>query len=436
MDSDAVVYLRRPHPPFPCPAAKRGCPKDEGEVCRGNIPTFGDHTLARPADPAGIKTVFLVAGEASGDCQAAGLVEAIRQLRPGLRFLGVGGPLMRQDGVELLYDSSRWGIIGIGEGLRRAPALAWRLASLRRYLRRSPPDLLVLVDYRVFNMSLARLAHALEIRTLYYFPPGSWQRHRSPGELPGLVDAIATPFPWSRDQLAGGRARVEWVGHPLLDRLAATDDRRPDESASPDCRLPIAGARSSLQIALVPGSRPQEIRQIWPVILKAAAILARERPLRFLVPVAPTVSRARLEGDLARAGLTAVLTDGMDYQALLGCRLALATSGTATLELAALGVPMVVIYRGGWLTLLQWHLLVKRRARYAALPNLILEKEVVPELLGLAAKPERIAQQASSLLDDQQAWAGMAEQLKAVRECLGQPGASLRTARMAVELLP
>jgi len=374
-------------------------------------------------------SVFLSAGEASGDWTGALLAEALRR-HAEVRLTGIGGKRMAAAGVELVADSSGWGAIGVFEAVRKVPRI-WRAMRLARWrLAKGSPSAVVLVDCGAFNMPLARAARGLGLRTLYYFPPGSWSRRARNLEVREVAEVIATPFAWSRDLLAGGRARVEWVGHPAVD------------SARPSLPAAQAWARYGLHpgrpvVALAPGSRDQEIHYLLPALAQAAARLGRQFPgIQFLVPVAPSLRREQMMTPLEKSGVSATLLDGMDYDALQLAQAAAVCSGTATLEFACLGVPMVVVYRASRATTLQYRLIrgLLGRQRFAAMPNIIADREIVRELLGSAAGPEAIAAEVAALLTDEGRRARVRSDLASVVSSLGPPGASDRTAQLVLEL--
>ena len=375
--------------------------------------------------------VFLAAGEASGDWAGGLLARELRALRNDLALAGIGGRQMAAAGVDLLADSSTWGAIGVFEAATKVPRVWRALRAARAHLAQAPPSALVLIDFGAGNMLLARAARRMGLPTLYYFPPGSWRQRAGNVEVRDLVDAIATPFPWSRDLLQGGRARVEWVGHPVV------------ETARPRITREEAWARYRLDavrpvVALAPGSRQQEMHYVLPVMAEAARRLAGQLPdLQLLVPVAASLAREHVMAVLHRAGVEAVLLEGMDYDALQLAEAAMVCSGTVTLEFACLGVPMVVVYRASRATTLQYRLIrgLLGGQRFAAMPNIIAGREVVRELLGSAATPEAIAQEVASLLSDQGRRARLRSDLGLVVACLGPAGATRRTAEMVLGLV-
>ncbi len=308
----------------------------------------------------------------------------------------------------------------------------WRvLRRTREHLRAARPSALVLIDCGAFNLPLARAAREMGLGTLYYLPPGSWSRELRSGELRELVDMIATPFAWSRDLLAGGRARVEWVGHPAVEGTRA-------EMAAEEAWERYGLERGRPVVALAPGSREQEIDYVLPVLAEAGARLAEEwEGVQFVVPVAETVERDRVAEAFARVGVKARLVSGMDYNALQLAGAAAVCSGTATLEFACLGVPMVAVYRASRATTLQYRLFrgLIGGQRWAAMPNIIAGREVVRELLGSAASGKAIAGEVSRLLGEEGRGERVRAELREVAASLGPPGASERTAEMVVELM-
>jgi lipid-A-disaccharide synthase len=379
---------------------------------------------------AGVMQAFVVAGEPSGERQGAALAAAIRELDPGARISGVGGHAMAAAGVELFCRSVGWAAIGVGEALKKVPALWLKFRAIRRHLRRHPPDVLILIDFGAFNLRLARAVQGSGIPILYYFPPRSWSREPPTGQLTNLVDAIATPFPWSERVLSGGRAQVRWVGHPLVEqvrpRLSADEARR---------RWSIdAGERV---IAIAPGSRGQELRYLAPQLAGAARLLKASTPsLRFVVSVAPGRSHDLMRRRFRRVGIEPILIDGLDPDALQLAEVALVTSGTATLELAILGIPMVVVYKVSPTSQAQYAILRRMRGplRFIAMPNVIAQRHIVPELLQERARADLIADEARRMLDSPQTREQIRRDLLAVAAELGPPGATNRAAEMALAL--
>jgi lipid-A-disaccharide synthase len=375
--------------------------------------------------------ICVVAGEASGDWAGAQLVRALREKRAGIVVRGIGGKRMAAAGVELLADSTDWGVIGVFDALRRVPRIYLALRRLRALLAHSPPMGVVLIDSGGVNIPLARMIRKLGLKTLYYLPPGSWSRRPRGRAVRDLCDVIATPFPWSKDLLAGGRARVEWVGHPVR------------EAARPGIPKEAAWGRYGLDagrpvMALAPGSRGQEMRYVLPIMAEAASLVSqRWEGVQFLAPVSDPVYEKPVRDAFRKAGVQVVLLRGMEYDALQLAEAAAVCSGTATLEFTCLGVPMVVVYKGSPGMTLEFLLLrgVLGNQWHAGMPNIIASREVVPELLWRYAKPEALARELSSLLEDEERRDRMKADLEDVLRTLGEPGASGKTAELVLDMI-
>ena len=325
--------------------------------------------------------------------------------------------------MRLVKDSEHWGVIGIPESLRKVPFLLRQGTQLARMLRADPPDILVPIDFGAFNVRLLKMLRGSGIRVVYYIPPGSWNRRRAPGQLPWLAEAIATPFPWSADNLraAGGPAQVEWVGHPILEYCRPTITRD-------DARRRVGAEPGRPVVAIVPGSRRSELRYLLPVFLETVQRLA-PRPL-CLITVAPSLGEAAIR-PLLPSGLDVRLLDGLDYNLLQAADAALATSGTATLEVACLDVPMVVAYRGSFATWVQYRIAARGGAlRFIALPNIIADAPVAPELLQAAANPAALAEALTPLLTDTPARRAQIDGFATIRRLLGDGHAVEKTAAL------
>ena len=410
--------------------------------------------------------VVIIAGEASGDLQGACLANELRQLHPGIVIRGIGGRHMREADVDILYDSSSWGAIGIAEALKLVPSLLRILGKLRRLLEANPPDVLVLIDFGAFNVRLANALRSSGIKVLYYFPPRSWSRGATYSRLDGLVDRVVTPFPWSADILKGRGFQADFFGHPLLDIVKPSLSREAFcEQFGFDGERPIIG--------LLPGSRTHEIRYNMPVLLLAAARLAESIPgLQFGVPLASTLDAASIEAELSsipwvevrsycrrnavgvqrfalrrqtdtlsrqegitptsKAGIS--LIPGMAYDVLAHSRAAVVVSGTATVEAAILNCPMVIIYRGSRLVTLEFKLR-RKNIKFVGMPNIILDRPACPEFIAEDASPVGVSDSMKVLIEDSPERARMLEDLAEIRSSLGEPGAVRKTAEAVMELL-
>jgi lipid-A-disaccharide synthase len=342
------------------------------------------------------RTVAIVAGEPSGDMLAAQLVQAVGKLAPGVRFVGVGGNRMQAAGVECLYPVERLAVRGYVEVLRHF----FDIVGIRRELRRrwlsSPPDLFVGVDAPDFNFALEHALRHAGIPTVHYISPSIWAwRPERMTKIKAAVSHMLALFPFEAPIYEAAGVPVTFVGHPLADMLPLQPDRL---QAREQLRLPA----DRTVVALLPGSRASELNHHADVYVATLKLVSQRRPdVIFLAPMVNRTTRGLFEEALARSGAmpeNLTLLFGHSHEALMAADAALVASGTATLEAALLGCPMVITYR---MPALSWRIMwPKRRLPYVGLPNVLAGEFVVPELLQDDATPENLAQALLNLLED------------------------------------
>ncbi len=362
---------------------------------------------------------MIIAGELSGEHYGAALARALKEVNPQIRLFGVGGEEMAAGGVELLFDISSLAVVGVWEVVAKLRTIAQAFHRLSRRLKTNPPDLLILIDYPDFNLRLARVAQKHGVKILYYISPQVWAwRKGRTKKIAALVDKIAVILPFEAPLYDEAGAEVEFVGHPLLETVTAS-------------HAPQAG---KTVIGLLPGSRQNELNFLLKPLMEAARRLLKQNPgLSFLLPVASSLNYQEIEQGVSAYSLPIKLVRGQAREVMRQANLIIVASGTATLEAALIGVPMVVIYKVAWLTYFLGRLLVK--TPYIALVNVVAGKAVVPELIQQEASPENIAACASELLNDDTKRNAMKAELAKAREQLGRPGASKWVARIAFELM-
>jgi lipid-A-disaccharide synthase len=357
--------------------------------------------------------IMVVAGEASGDAIAAGLIREVGRRRSDLAFEGVGGAGMADAGCRILADADRLAVVGLTEVLRHFPDIRRVFHLLRDRLRSDPPRLLVCVDLPDFNLRLAREAQRAGVPVVYYVSPQVWAWRRGRVRtIRRLVDHMLVLFPFEADLYREAGVPVTWVGHPIVERIP-----HPPERAEARARLGVAG--EGPVVALMPGSRRSEVRRLGPVLLGAARRLRERRPdIRFVLPVAGPEVGELLNAQEAEEPVPGLMRvdDGVTAAAAADC--AAVASGTATLETALVGTPHVIVYRLSPVTFWLARRLV--RVPFVGIVNLIAGREVATELLQDDARPERIAAELAGLLEDPErrraAEAAMAE----VRAALGE----------------
>jgi len=372
--------------------------------------------------------VMLVAGEASGDHHAARLFENLKGLIPAVRGIGMGGRQMAGAGVDIRVDSTGLGVIGLAEVIRHYPDIHQALKTLRHILKQERPDLLICVDYKEFNFRLARTARSLGIKVLFYISPQVWAwrqgRVRSYGRI---IDHMAVIFPFEVAFYQKYNIPVTFVGHPLAGKVKAGLSRLDAlQRLGLSCLLPVVG--------LLPGSRSHEIRNLLPVIMQSAVRLAKEQEgVQFVLFKAPSVDEGVLRSELARYPVRVSVIEGQNYDALQCCDAVVTVSGTATLEVALMGVPMCIIYRLSRLSYWLGRLLVK--IPWIGLPNILAGRAIVKEFIQDEANPDNIAGEVGRILRDVGYAEQMREALLSVRDTLGPPGAASKLATLARDML-
>jgi lipid-A-disaccharide synthase len=385
---------------------------------------------------SGGKRVFISAGEYSGSLYAARVVEQFCQDYPEVYFEGIGGSEMAEVGVKLLYNSDKWGSIGIIEALKR-----WRLIginlSVQRYIRKTRPDLLVLIDYPGFNMHLVRLAAKIGIPTVYLFPPRKFAT--DPSEIrdaASTIKRVAAEFAPTYEVYRKAGADVEFVGHPALDALPVFDRQH--------LRREYGLAENEKLVLLMPGSRAQEIELLLPLFGEVLGRLCKDKELhglRFHVLGAENLSsdilfRSRLEGFVSEMQKMdfPVHLFWKDRFAHMGMAdMAFVASGTVTLELTIYEVPMLICYKVSLLTefLARFHHLPK----YIGLPNLLANRQLVPEYVQSGARAEPIAEFMTKMLKSERLLSEFKDELKTVRPLLGEAGSIAKIQRIMCEEL-
>jgi lipid-A-disaccharide synthase len=380
------------------------------------------------------KKIMIVTGEASGDLHGANLVRALRSQCTEISFCGMGGTELASLGVEILCDADKVSVVGITEVFSHLKDIFTALSILKRRMISDPPDLLIIIDLPDFNLILAKKAKKLGIPVFYYIAPQVWAwRSGRVRTIKRRVDKLGVILPFEENYFKQKGVDTEYVGHPLLDTVKTTltrDDflQKYDIGADQRC------------IGLLPGSRKKEIITLLPYFLGAAELLQKNKKklnsLVFLIPQASTITRK----DLDDAGLAdcqeqlniKVITDDR-YNMMSVCDGAVAASGTVTLELAILKIPMVVVYKLTNITYFLGRLLVK--LDHFSLVNLIAGKTAVPELLQHEVTAANIAQKLATLIGETEEREQTLSDLHEVRIRLGERGASEKAATVAQELL-
>lgn len=363
--------------------------------------------------------LYVLAGEASGDSRGAELMRALRELVPGVEFHGAGGPQMKALTDGTFLDWADEAVVGLWDVLKKYGYFRAQFDRMLAEVGALQPDALVLIDYPGFNLRLAKAVRAKwpRLRIVYYISPQvwAWNRGRIP-KMAKMLDLMLCIFPFEKPLYEASGLRTEFVGHPMLDSLAAKRE---------------SGERDQQLVALLPGSRSKEVRKIFPTMLETARLLQAALPsVKFVAAAASPALEAEMK---AMAGGLCDVQLGTAHTLMQRAGAGMVCSGTATLEAAYFGLPMVLLYKVAWLTWVVGKRLVK--VPFLGMPNILADREVVPEFLQDDARPERIAPVVQALLTDSARRTTQQAELAAVISRLGEPGAGIRAARCIAHLL-
>lgn len=365
------------------------------------------------------KRAFVIAGEASGDLHGANLLKELFRMDADLLVHAWGGDRMRAEGATVLKHYRELAFMGFTQVLLNLRTILRNLSLCKAQITAFAPDVLILIDYPGFNLRIADWAHAQGIRVVYYISPQLWAwKENRIAVVKRAVDRMCVILPFEEPWYAERGVKVDFVGHPLLDEMAAYEAAGGTKNKD----------RTNAPIALLPGSRAQEIARMLPVMLRAAKHFPEER---FVVAAAPSVPVEVYQRWIREAGdrtRPIELVTGKTYALLSEAKAAVVTSGTATLETALFGVPEVVCYSGGAINVWLARRLIN--VRFISLVNLIMDREVVRELVQQDMNADAIRMELDKLLHDVPYRERMRMDLRTLREKLGGPGASARTARL------
>jgi lipid-A-disaccharide synthase len=364
------------------------------------------------------KRILIVAGETSGDLHGASLVSELKRMDPELSFAGIGGDRMVAEGVEVGYHVQDLAVVGTVEVFSVLPRLIQAYRWLIHQLKKRPPQVVVLIDYAEFNLFFAGRARKYGVPVIFYISPQVWAwRKRRVKRIARNVEEMVVILPFEKDFYENHGVKVSFVGHPLVDRLHNQE-------------LHEELTKETQAVGWMPGSRDSEVNRLLPVMAKAAAALDRESkfPLSHIVPAAPGISPQRLAEAFHQEGITVEVRQEDSSHIMQECDLIVMASGTATLEAALLAVPAVIVYKVSFISYLLGKLLI--RVPWIGLANIVAGREIYPELIQYDATPEKIVAACRALLDEPERLQKIRKDLKQIREKLGKPGASQRTAEV------
>lgn len=359
---------------------------------------------------------YIIAGEASGDLHASNLIRELRHLDPDGVFRAWGGNRMKEQGAELVIHYRHMAFMGFVEVIKNLRTILRYLKHCKNDIIQFKPDVVILVDYPGFNFRIAEFAHRLGIKVFYYISPQVWAWKRSRVlHVKNWVDRMFVILPFEKDFYKRNQVEVDFVGHPLLDAIENYNTTKAPISISGEDKRPI--------IALLPGSRNQEVIKMLPAMLD----VAQHFPGYRLIVAGTSSVPAALYKQIIGSQNAEIVID-QTYQLLSAAKAAVVTSGTATLETALFHVPQVVCYKGNWISIKIARKLVK--INYISLVNLIMNQAVVRELIQEDLNQENLSRELGLLLNDREIREKMISNYKLMEVKLGGTGASARTAKL------
>ena len=374
------------------------------------------------------KRILIICGEASGDLNAAELARKILEINPGVRISGVGGPLLRQAGAQIYWDIKDLAVMGFFDALKKLPQFFALQKFLLQRIKEEKPDLIILVDFSGFNLRFAKAVNRA-IPVIYYVSPQVWASR--PGRLKTIkkyINKMIVLFKFEEEFYRNNGMDAAFAGHPLLDIVKPLTQKKEFLN-----NFFLDGSRPV--IALLPGSRRQEVKNILPVMLKAAALILKSIcGVQFVLAKSSQVSWDTYNLITRTfSNIEVKIIEGKTYDCLNIADFCLVASGTATLETAIMQKPFAVIYKMGLLNYLLYRPQV--RVPYIGMANIVAGKKIVPEFIQFRARPKAIAETVIKLLENPSALERMKIDLAQIRPLLGEKGASLRAATIVLDFL-
>lgn len=375
------------------------------------------------------KTVFIIAGEPSGDSRGAELVQALKRENPGLQFEGLGGPKMEAAGAKLLFDLTSISALGLGDVLRQYFRIRKLFYDALRRALEIRPAAIILIDYPGFNLRFAKKIKK-KFPVFYYVSPQIWAwGRRRIHTIKRVVNHMIVLFKFEETLYQEAGVPVTWVGHPVLDSVKM-------KASKPDLKKEFGFEENEKVIALLGGSRKPEVERILPIVLEAASRIQNQiGRASFLLaesPNVPTLTYDRIVKNF-ESKLRMKRVAGRMHDLLFASDCAIVTSGTATLETAMTLTPFVIIYKAAWSTYWIGRQLI--RVPFLGIVNIIAGRKIISEYIQMDAKPEAISSEVCTILKDEYLRARIVRDLEEVKQNLGPAGASLRAARTIQSLI-
>ena len=372
------------------------------------------------------KQIIIICGEASGDLHAGNLAKAIRQIDPDIKISGVGGQVLRSFATEIYCDIKDLSVMGLFDVLKKLPAFFKLKKLILKKIKSDKPDAIIFVDFSGFNLRLAKEINN-SIPTIYYVSPQVWASRQGRVEtIKKYISKMIVLFKFEQEFYKKHGLDVDFVGHPLLDIISPSMEIK-------ELLNNLKFSASIKTIALLPGSRKQEVKKILPIMLEASRLINNELKCQFVIAKSPQVNWEIYNRIRNISNLETKIVEGKAYDCLNIADFALVASGTATLETAIMQVPFFVIYKMGLLNYLLYRPQVK--LPYIGMVNIVAGRKIIPEFIQFKACPKNIADEALNILKDHSKLQEMQNNLAQIKSSLGENGASLRAAQIILNFL-
>jgi len=370
-------------------------------------------------------SILIVAGEVSGDIHGGKLVKAIKELSPEINIAGIGGENMSSAGMKLLRNVNEMSFLGFTEIIKHLPFVRKVMNELLKWIEIERPKVVVLIDYPGFNLRLAQKAKNLGCKIIYYISPQIWAWGKGRiKKIARVVDQMIVIFPFEEELYRNAGVSVEFVGHPILENLESSFSREDffsENELDPDEKL----------IGLLPGSRTQEVDSLYKIMIDAVDLLKPEYPnMQSITAKSPVLDNAVYT---KITGNDSLKQSNNIYDIMKHSNLLFVASGTATLESACFGTPLIVVYRVSPISWIIGKILVKIKS--IGLVNIVAGKKIAPEILQSELTPSRLAHEALNILKDDKLYAETSSELLNVKKLLGEPGASKKAAEIIIKHL-
>lgn len=371
--------------------------------------------------------LMIITGEVSGDLIGASLIRELKSLKPDIKITGIGGDKMKSVGMDLIYHTDQMAFLGFVEVVKHLPFIRKVQKKLIDVIKEEKISCVVLIDYPGFNLSIAKKLKSLGVKIIYYVSPQLWAWAKGRvKKVRKLVDKMLVVFPFEVDFYNKENVNVEYVGHPLVERINQYKFLSKDEFFS---KFNLEREKEILLV--MPGSRKQEVKAIFPEVIKAADKLAQQFNLQVVVARSKNIDEKYLRQDSVSEKFITI--EDYNYELMKYSHFGIIKSGTSTLEAGFFALPMIVVYKTNPLTYMIGKQLVKLDR--IGMVNILLDEMVVPELIQSEANSENIFNTASIILSDEKTYEKMKHKLRNVKEKLGSDGASKKAARSILEIL-